>query len=103
VAGGLAGGQPVGLGAGFDSLDLTKAFLPARVDPGHVTDIDAEPAEPGERWLLLIPESPHGPYAASDPHLLTWVHNTEADSFLRAHIRFGAEPLDQAGRDGLRR
>jgi uncharacterized protein (DUF2236 family) len=40
------------------------------------------------------------PYAASDPHLLTWVHIAEADSFLRAHSRFGAEPLDQAGRDG---
>jgi uncharacterized protein (DUF2236 family) len=40
------------------------------------------------------------PCAASDPHLLTWVHIAEADSFLRAHTRFGAEPLDQAGRDG---
>jgi uncharacterized protein (DUF2236 family) len=40
------------------------------------------------------------PYAASDPHLLTWVHIAEADSFLRAHTRFGAAPLDQAGRDG---
>jgi uncharacterized protein (DUF2236 family) len=40
------------------------------------------------------------PYAASDPHLLTWVHVAEADSFLRAHTRFGAQPLDQAGRDG---
>jgi len=40
------------------------------------------------------------PYAASDPHLLTWVHIAEADSFLRAHTRFGAQPLDQAGRDG---
>ena len=40
------------------------------------------------------------PYAASDPHLLTWVHIAEADSFLRAHTRFGAHPLDQAGRDG---
>jgi len=40
------------------------------------------------------------PYAASDPHLLTWVHIAEADSFLRAHGRFGAEPLDQTGRDG---
>jgi uncharacterized protein (DUF2236 family) len=39
-------------------------------------------------------------YAASDPHLLTWVHIAEADSFLRAHARFGARPLDQAGRDG---
>src|SRR5215813_8150590 len=40
------------------------------------------------------------PYAASDPHLLTWVHIAEADSFLRAHSRFGTQPLDQAGRDG---
>jgi uncharacterized protein (DUF2236 family) len=40
------------------------------------------------------------PYAASDPHLLTWVHLAEADSFLRAHTRFGDHPLDQAGRNG---
>lgn len=40
------------------------------------------------------------PYAASDPHLLTWVHIAEADSFLRAHTRFGAQSLDQADRDG---
>jgi uncharacterized protein (DUF2236 family) len=40
------------------------------------------------------------PYAASDPQLLTWVHIAEADSFLRAHTRFGAQPLDRAGRDG---
>src|SRR5262249_51402082 len=40
------------------------------------------------------------PYAASDPHLLTWVHIAEADSFLRAHARFGAHPLARAGRDG---
>jgi uncharacterized protein (DUF2236 family) len=40
------------------------------------------------------------PYAAADPHLLTWIHIAEADSFLQAHSRFGAQPLDQAGRDG---
>jgi uncharacterized protein (DUF2236 family) len=39
------------------------------------------------------------PYAASDPHLLAWVHAAEADSFLRAHQVYGREPLDQAGRD----
>jgi uncharacterized protein (DUF2236 family) len=39
-------------------------------------------------------------YAASDPRLLTWVHIAEADSFLRAHGRFGARPLGQEGRDG---
>jgi uncharacterized protein (DUF2236 family) len=40
------------------------------------------------------------PYAASDPHLLTWVHIAETDSFLRAHMCFGTRPLDRAGRDG---
>jgi uncharacterized protein (DUF2236 family) len=39
------------------------------------------------------------PYAASDPHLLAWVHAAEADSFLRAHQVYGRRPLDQAGRD----
>jgi uncharacterized protein (DUF2236 family) len=39
-------------------------------------------------------------YSASDPHLLRWVHVAEADSFLRAHQRYGERPLDQAGRDG---
>jgi uncharacterized protein (DUF2236 family) len=40
------------------------------------------------------------PYRASDPHLLEWVHIAEVDSFLLAHQRYGAAPLDQAGRDG---
>ncbi|MGW2477034.1 oxygenase MpaB family protein [Streptomyces sp. NPDC001665] len=39
------------------------------------------------------------PYEASDPHLLGWVHAAEADSFLDAHQRFGAEPLDAGGCD----
>ena len=38
-------------------------------------------------------------YAASDPHLLRWVHVAEADSFLAAHQRYGAQPLDRAGCD----
>ncbi len=32
-------------------------------------------------------------YAASDPHLLTWVHCAEIDSFLTAHQVYGAAPL----------
>jgi uncharacterized protein (DUF2236 family) len=39
------------------------------------------------------------PYAASDPHLLMWVHIAEVDSFLLAHQVYGKDPLDQAGRD----
>ncbi|MBZ5734561.1 DUF2236 domain-containing protein [Nocardioides sp. TRM66260-LWL] len=39
------------------------------------------------------------PYAANDPHLLTWVHCAEVDSFLLAHQTYGARPLDDARRD----
>jgi uncharacterized protein (DUF2236 family) len=39
------------------------------------------------------------PYAASDPHLLGWVHAAEVDSFLRAHDVYGAEPLVGPDRD----
>ncbi|WP_286930738.1 MULTISPECIES: oxygenase MpaB family protein [Aeromicrobium] len=38
-------------------------------------------------------------YAASDPHLLRWVHVAEIDSFLRAHDRYGARPLGPEERD----
>jgi len=38
-------------------------------------------------------------YAASDPHLLRWVHVAEIDSFLCAHQHYGAVALDAAGRD----
>ncbi len=38
-------------------------------------------------------------YAASDPHLLRWVHIAEIDSFLAAHTAYGAAPLDQSRRD----
>jgi len=45
-------------------------------------------------------EMPDGtPYAASDPHLLLWVHVAEVDSFLRAHDVYGSEPLVGADRD----
>jgi uncharacterized protein (DUF2236 family) len=40
------------------------------------------------------------PYAASDPHLLTWVHVAEIDAFLRAYTAYGSKRLDQAERDG---
>ena len=39
-------------------------------------------------------------YRAEDPHLLEWVHIAEVDSFLLAHQLYGANPLDQEGRDG---
>ena len=39
------------------------------------------------------------PYHAADPHLLAWVHVAETESFLRAHERYGAHPLDPADYD----
>ncbi len=43
------------------------------------------------------------PYRADDPDLLRWVHVAEVDSFLRAHQRFGAHPLDEAGAEAYLR
>lgn len=39
------------------------------------------------------------PYAATDPHLLQFVHCTEVDSFLRARERYGASPLTSGAAD----
>lgn len=39
------------------------------------------------------------PYAASDPHLLDWVHLAEVDSFLRTYQLFGPRPLTPAEAD----
>ena len=50
-----------------------------------------------ERITGTLPDGT--PYAATDPHLLGWVHVAEIDSFLRAHQAYGRQPLDQAGRD----
>ena len=48
----------------------------------------------------VVGTAPDGrPYAASDPHLLRWVHVAEIDSFLAAHQRYGEHPLDAEGRD----
>ncbi|MEQ8843085.1 MAG: oxygenase MpaB family protein [Acidimicrobiales bacterium] len=39
------------------------------------------------------------PYAATDPHLLLFVHCTEVDSFLRARQRYGATALSSGDGD----
>ena len=39
------------------------------------------------------------PYSASDPHLLTWVHTTEIDSFLVAVQTYGSTELTKAEAD----
>lgn len=50
-----------------------------------------------ERVTGRMPDG--SPYAASDPHLLEWVHVAEIDSFLTAFQRYGARPLSGSERD----
>ena len=50
-----------------------------------------------ERVTGVTPEGE--PYSATDPHLLTWVHVTEVDSFLAAHQRYGRDHLTPADAD----
>ncbi|MBV9383450.1 MAG: DUF2236 domain-containing protein [Streptosporangiaceae bacterium] len=81
-------------------LQRTSYFL-AVTTFGRATDAREAIARVRAIHRRVTGTAPGGrPYTASDPHLLTWVHIAEADSFLRAHARFGAQPLDQAGRDG---
>lgn len=80
-------------------LANTSRFL-AVTTFGHADD-----AEQAVRAVRRIHERVTGTmpdgtaYAASDPHLLGWVHVAEIDSFLRAHDAYGAEPLVGADRD----
>jgi uncharacterized protein (DUF2236 family) len=48
----------------------------------------------------VVGTAPDGrPYSASDPHLISWVHHAEVDSFLAAYQRYGAQPLTHAEAD----
>lgn len=48
----------------------------------------------------VVGQAPDGrPYAANDPHLLSWVHCTEVDSFLRARLRYGSTALPDGHAD----
>jgi uncharacterized protein (DUF2236 family) len=81
-------------------LQRTSYFI-AVTTFGRATDAQAAVSRVRAIHERVTGTAPDGrPYAAADPRLLTWVHIAEADSFLRAHTRFGARPLDQAGRDG---
>jgi len=80
-------------------LQRTSHFL-AVTTFGTAADAEAMIAAIRRVHETVVGTAPDGrPYAASDPHLLGWVHVAEIDSFLTAHQRYGAEPLDQGGRD----
>ncbi|GAA2080210.1 oxygenase MpaB family protein [Aeromicrobium halocynthiae] len=80
-------------------LNRTSAFL-AETTFGRTEDADRAIAVVRAVHARIEGVAPDGrPYRASDPRLLLWVHVAEVDSFLRAHDRYGAQPLDDAGRD----
>ena len=80
-------------------LQRTSAFL---AETTFATTVQADQAIAVVRSVhdRIEGVTPDGrPYRAADPHLIRWVHIAEIDSFLRAHDRYGADPLDAAGRD----
>ena len=67
---------------------------------GTIPDAEAAIARVRAVHQRVRGRDPHGrAYHASDPHLLSWVHLAEADSFLRAHQAFGAVALSSAEAD----
>jgi uncharacterized protein (DUF2236 family) len=81
-------------------LQRTSYFL-AVTTFGLASDAEATVARVKGIHRRVRGVAPDGrPYAASDPHLLKWVHVAEVDSFLRTHQRYGAAPLSPADADG---
>jgi uncharacterized protein (DUF2236 family) len=80
-------------------LERTSAFL-ATTTFGTVDHAEAAIARVRGIHERVRGKAPDGrPYAASDPHLLDWVHLAEVDSFLTAYQRFGPAPLSPAEAD----
>lgn len=80
-------------------LQRTSTFL-AETTFGTIEDSDRAIAIVRSVHDRIAGTAPDGrPYAASDPHLIRWVHIAEIDSFLRAHDLYGAQRLDPAERD----
>ena len=80
-------------------LQRTSTFL-ATTTFGTIEDAEALIARVRGIHEGVRGKAPDGrPYAATDPHLLKWVHIAEADSFLRAHQRYAVTPLTPAEAD----
>ena len=80
-------------------LQRTSYFL-AVTTFGTAADADKMVAAVRAVHERVVGTAPDGrAYAASDPHLLRWVHAAEIDSFLASHQRYGKHPLDADGRD----
>ncbi len=80
-------------------LQRTSTFL-ATTTFGTIEDAEAIIARVQGIHGGVRGKAPDGrPYAASDPHLLKWVHIAEADSFLQAYQRYAVTPLTPAEAD----
>lgn len=80
-------------------LARTAAYL-GTVVYGTVDDARAAVAAVRAVHERVVGIAPDGrPYAANDPHLLTWVHHTLVDSMLRAYRRYGNGQLTDAEAD----
>jgi len=80
-------------------LQRTSTYL-ATTTFGTVRDAQAAIAQVQAIHARVRGRGPDGrPYAASDPHLLAWVHAAEADSFLAAYQRLGGTRLTPAEAD----
>jgi uncharacterized protein (DUF2236 family) len=74
-------------------LHRTAGFI-ATTTFGSTADAEAAIARVRSVHERVIGTAPDGrEYHATDPHLLSWVHCTEIDSFLRARQRYGTSPL----------
>ena len=80
-------------------LARTSQFL-AITTFGHADDAETAVAAVRSIHDRVVGTMPDGSaYAATDPHLLRWVHVAEVDSFLRAHQVYGRRPLAADERD----
>lgn len=83
----------------FGRLHRTGGFIATTV---YGPTADAERAIAAVRRIheRVRGTAPDGrAYAATDPHLVTFVHVTEVDSFLVAHQRYAATPLGPGAAD----
>jgi len=80
-------------------LQRTSTFL-ATTTFGTIEDAEALIERIREIHQRVRGRAPDGRlYAASDPHLLKWVHIAEADSFLQTHQRYAVTRLTAAEAD----
>jgi uncharacterized protein (DUF2236 family) len=86
-------------GDAWGRLQRTSEFL-ATTTFGTVDDAERAIRRVRAIHRRVRGTAPDGrPYAASDPHLLRWVHVAEADSFLTAYQHYAASPLGDAEAD----